>query len=177
MNGVNIFHVVANLFRCLWYPNSTRYTFLGVFWGSIVVSFILVHCSNMSSLQTTDYLTLLSSLFGFCFAGMAILVSMPSDSLAKLDTSINKKDHCECMKPYGCKKLSNGKCLDDLFATMSLGVIVPLIGIIGCLIRPYFPINHCVCFIIKMAILLFSLLWSIHITIHFFMLRSTLTKK
>lgn len=174
MNSVNICQAAVNFLRCLWYPNSTRNTLLAITFVSIILSLFL---ANKRIIQTTDYLSILSSLSGFCLAGMAILISMPNDSLAKLNTKIEKEKHCECMKPTNSKGVSNSTCLDDLFAIMSLGVIVPLVGLMGYLLRPYFHISICVCSVIKMTILIFSILWSIHITIHFFMLRSILSNK
>lgn len=151
--------------------------FLCLSFFSILVPILLVKNNFViNSISTSDYLSILSSLSGFCFAGMAILISMPNDSLAKLNASIQDGKHCVCMKS-NYKGISNNTCIDDLFATMSLGVIVPLVGIIGCMFRPYFHICPCVCFVLKYGFLIFSILWCIHITIHFFMLRSTLINK
>ena len=144
---------------------------------SIIVPILVVKNNfAISPISTSDYLSILSSLSGFCFAGMAILISMPNESLAKLNAPIKEGNHCVCMKS-NYKGISNNKGIDDLFSIMSFGVIVPLFGIIACLLRPCFHISPCACFVLKYGILLFSIMWSIHITIHFFMLRSTLLNK
>lgn len=175
METKNLKDSVVNLIRCLWYSNETRNTLLVVAVLSVFVPVLLLMTNCVvDSMQTTDYLSVLSSLSGFCFAGMAIIMSMPNDSLKKLNTGIEKKEHCECMRPFDCKGLSNKTCLDDLFATMAIGVIVPLLGIVGSLVRPFFSIHPCISSVLKMTIIIFSILWSIHIVIHFFMLRSTL---
>ena len=163
MKEISLIDVLINMGRSLLYPNQTRKTLFGCSIISLIgACFIPQNCSNR-------WIDILVPLAGFEIACIAIIMSMSKESLAMLNQGIHT-DHCECIAPF-YKKLSNGRYIDDLAASISFGIILSITGVIFSLFNGEW-IARIIIFIVC-----FSLLWLIHIALHLFSLRSILCNK
>ena len=161
---------MCNFLRCIFYPDLTRTMLIFILLLSVLLPFAL--CHYLVYIDNSVYCEILATISGFGIASMAILCTMPQESCLPLGNDIAK--HCQCMSPENCGHMSNSKMIDDLFATVTIGVIVPLFGILAYVFRGI-PICLTIHTEIKMFFLLFSILWAAHITLHFFALRKIKT--
>lgn len=82
--------------------------------------------------------------------------------------TINEKNGCDK------DKMSNKSVKDDLFATISIGAILPLMGATIAFTNEILTVHCLILCKIGMILTLMSFLWAIHIVLHLFSFRSIL---
>ena len=132
MDEKNIWQVICNLVKCLMYSKLTICTLLCSLGISIILP-IINYFFLRGDIEISLYCEVLSTIAGFGIASMAILCTMPQKSCRPLCNEIKK--HCECMSPDHCEDMSYSKKIDDLFATILTGVLIPLIGLLAYVLR------------------------------------------
>ena len=160
---------MRNLVRCLKHSKSTRCTFLCLFFVSLILSIINAFFP-WTNIETSIYCEVLSTIAGFGIAAIAILFTMPRERITPLFEEKNQN----CKEANSSEDMSISNYLDDIFATIATGVLIPLIGLLA-----YVLCGTSLDFLFRGFVLffvLFSILWATHITLHFFSLRN-ITKK
>lgn len=152
---------------CDMYDHISKGKLILILLIALTFSILLHLCANICN-NVEMYISVSLTLMGFSLAAFAILIGS-KEIMDKINVQYNETGSKYRSR---CRKNTKPKPVETMFADLVLGLIVQGVSILW-----YIVINnfHCVCNLIEtisLALVLIEILWSIHIIIHIYTLRT-----